>query len=67
MNTNFNLDYTCLIHGKKMSEHQDGICLYCCLCYKPLTISQCHTSYDGHKEDVCLECAANESAAFYEI
>lgn len=55
-------DYTCLIHGKKMSEHNPpGNCLYCCLCFKPLTIEACNTLPNGQKEDVCIDCAKNES------
>ena len=51
-------DYTCLIHGKKMSEHD---CIYCCLCFKSLTLEQCHLLSNGKREDVCNECAARET------
>lgn len=53
------IDPTCLIHGKKMSEHD---CLYCCLCFKSLTPEECHVLPDGQKEDVCIPCAAKEKA-----
>jgi len=53
------IDPVCLIHGKKKSEHE---CLYCCLCFKPLTIEECHITSDGQREDVCNECAENENA-----
>jgi hypothetical protein len=51
------VDPVCLIHGKKMSEHE---CLYCCLCYKPLTISECNILPNGNREDVCVPCAQEE-------
>ena len=53
----YNPDWICLIHGKKMSEHD---CLYCCLCFKPLTIEQCHLLPNGKREDVCNDCADKE-------
>lgn len=55
-----NIDVTCLIHGKKMSEHT---CLYCCLCFKTLTPDQCNTLDNGEKEDVCISCAKREKIA----
>jgi len=51
------IDPVCLIHGKKMSEH---VCLYCCLCFKSLTLEECHVREDGKREDVCNECAKRE-------
>lgn len=51
-------DWTCTIHGKKMSEH---VCIYCCLCYRSLTPEECHVTLDGETEDVCEECAAAEA------
>jgi len=53
-------DYTCIIHGKKMSEHPPYGCLYCCLCFCDLTPDQCHVRPDGKKEDVCNQCAEEE-------
>lgn len=50
-------DPVCLIHGLKYSEHH---CLYCCLCYRPLTEEECNVNDDGEKEDVCKECAKQE-------
>lgn len=50
-------DPVCLVHGKKMSEHY---CLYCCLCFKPLTFEECHIKDNGEREDVCEDCAAQE-------
>jgi hypothetical protein len=47
----------CTMHGRKLSEH---LCLFCCLCFKDLTVEQCHTLPDGTKEDVCNECAEKE-------
>lgn len=53
-------DYTCSIHGKKMSEHPPYGCLYCCLCFRDLTPDTCHVLPDGTKEDVCNQCAEEE-------
>jgi hypothetical protein len=52
-----NVNAVCLIHGKKYSEHD---CLYCGLCFKPLTVEQCAYLPDGKREDVCIECAMAE-------
>jgi len=51
------IDPVCFIHGKKMSEYQ---CLYCCLCFKSLTLDECNVRSDGKNEDVCKECAKKE-------
>lgn len=51
------IDPVCLIHGKRMSEHD---CLYCCLCFRPLTLAECHVLPSGEREDVCEACAAEE-------
>ena len=51
------IDPTCLMHGKKMSEH---LCLYCCLCYKDLTPETCNVR-NGKREDVCVPCAEREA------
>lgn len=51
------IDPVCLIHGKKKSEHE---CLYCCLCYKPLTREECNVLPSGMLEDVCKVCAQRE-------
>lgn len=50
-------DPFCLIHGLKMSKHE---CLYCCLCFKPLTVEECNLLPDGKREDVCFSCAKRE-------
>jgi hypothetical protein len=57
------IDPVCLIHGKRWSEHEHGRCLYCCLCFKPLTVDECHVDEDGQREDVCNECAEAERLA----
>ena len=54
------IDLVCLIHGKKMSEHELGCCLFCCLCFKSLTSAECNVTEDGKKEDVCKSCAEKE-------
>lgn len=51
-------DPVCLVHGLPKSQHH---CLYCCLCFKPLTVDECHVRKDGKKEDVCNECAEQEA------
>jgi len=53
------IDPVCLLHGKRLSEH---VCLYCCLCYRTLTVDECHVRTDGEKEDVCEDCACQEAA-----
>lgn len=50
----------CLVHGLRLSEHD---CLYCCLCFRSLTVEECHVLPDGRREDVCEECAEQEVAA----
>lgn len=51
------VDPVCLVHGLRKSEHD---CLYCCLCFVPLTPEQCHKLPDGTVEDVCWDCAEAE-------
>lgn len=58
------IDPVCLFHGKRRSEHD---CLYCCLCFKDLTIEECHIREDGLREDVCNECAEYEHKKVMEI
>lgn len=53
------LDPTCVLHGKKRSEHT---CLFCCLCFEDLTPETCNVRADGQPEDVCKPCAAEEQA-----
>jgi hypothetical protein len=59
MTTGELLDPTCLLHGRKLSEHD---CLYCCLCFRDLTPEECHVLPGGMKEDVCNACAQAEEA-----
>jgi hypothetical protein len=54
------IDPVCLVHGKRLSEHD---CLYCCLCFVSLTPEECHIGPDGRREDVCNECAELEARA----
>jgi hypothetical protein len=53
------IDSVCLVHGKRLSQHD---CLYCCLCFDDLTLEECHVRDDGQREDVCNECAAMDAA-----
>jgi hypothetical protein len=55
------MDPYCAIHGKRWSEHPGGRCLYCCLCFRPLTPEECHVLPDGTREDVCVPCAEAEA------
>lgn len=57
MTTKSTIDPVCLVHGKKKSKH---LCLYCCLCFKPLTPEECNVRDNGQKEDVCKPCAKKE-------
>jgi hypothetical protein len=53
-----NIDPVCAIHGKRWSEHLYGRCLYCCICFKPLTPEICAKDKDGNPYDVCIgDCA----------
>lgn len=54
------IDPVCLVHGKRKSEHH---CLYCALCFIPLTVEKCSYLPDGTQHDVCVPCATKE----YEI
>lgn len=49
------MDPYCLLHGKRWSEHSEGRCLYCAICFKPLTVEEC-AEIDGSKVDVCVPC-----------
>ena len=57
------IDPVCSIHGKRWSEHPLGRCLYCCLCFTPLTPEECWADEEGQKHDLCVECGAREQAA----
>ena len=57
------IDPVCAIHGKKWSEHEHGRCLYCCLCFKPLTEDECWADANGQKWDMCKECGEAEKIA----
>jgi len=57
------IDPTCLMHGKKMSEH---ICLYCCLCFKDLKPEECAVDKNGQKWDMCKSCWDSEQKALKE-
>ena len=54
------IDPVCAIHGKRWSEHPEGRCLYCCLCFS----TDCEWSVDEHGDrvDVCVDCKAREDA-----
>ena len=54
------IDPACAFHGLRWSEHPEGRCLYCCLCFRTLTAEECHLLPDGSREDVCDECAETE-------
>ena len=53
------LDPVCILHSKRLSEHD---CLFCCLCFEDLTPEECNTLPNGQKEDICKPCAAREKA-----
>ncbi len=56
-----NLDPICAIHGKRWSQHLHGRCLYCCICFKPLTIDLCAKDKDDNPYDVCIGICAAEA------
>jgi len=49
------LDPVCAIHGQRWSEHDGGRCLYCCICFRPLTVEECATDSSGQRWDVCKD------------
>lgn len=53
------IDPVCAIHGRRWSDHEDGRCLYCCICFRSLDADECAIdSQGGQKWDVCKgECA----------
>lgn len=52
------IDPVCLFHGKRMSEHEGGRCLYCSICFKPLKPEECATDSLEQRWDVCIgQCA----------
>jgi hypothetical protein len=54
-------DPVCAIHGLPWSEHDGGRCLYCCICFKPLTPDECAEDSDGQAWDVCKGRCAEEA------
>ena len=52
------IDPICIFHGKPASEHA---CLFCALCYEPLTEERCNRLPTGELEDVCVPCAKREA------
>jgi hypothetical protein len=54
------IDPVCAFHGKRWSEHEGGRCLYCCICFDPLTPEECHVDEAGDRWDVCVPCAEAE-------
>lgn len=50
------IDPTCLSHGIKWSEHINGKCLYCCICFKPLTPTESYVDKNNIKWDNCVSC-----------
>jgi len=55
------IDPFCAHHGKRLSEHEGGRCLYCCICYKELTPEECVVDIAGDKWDVCQGHCAVEA------
>lgn len=55
------IDPVCAIHGKRWSEHDGGRCLYCCICFRPLTPEECAVDAEGSKWDVCDGTCAVEA------
>lgn len=55
------LDPFCTLHGKRLSAHDGGRCLYCCICFKALTPDACAVDAGGQKWDVCEGKCASEA------
>ena len=58
------IDPVCSVHGLRLSEHQ---CIFCALCFKPLTIDQCHVNRKGIRRAVCNDCVEMEKKAKPEL
>jgi hypothetical protein len=54
------VDPVCLFHGMRWSEHPGGRCLYCCICFEPLTVGDCWRDQEGVAWDICGPCALAE-------
>lgn len=54
-------DPVCAIHGKPLSVHEGGRCLYCCICFTPLIPDECATDSSGDKWDVCKGTCATQA------
>ncbi len=56
-------DPVCSLHGMRWSDHEFGRCMYCCLCFKTMELSNMNEFYrdnNGHYHDICLECKRME-------
>lgn len=52
------IDPVCATHGKRWSEHEHGRCLYCCICFRPLSPELCAVDTEKQMWGVCRgECA----------
>ena len=54
------IDPVCLVHGKKWSEHEDGKCIICCLCFSD--DFEPWEDENGVKWDICVNCKKLEDA-----
>ncbi len=61
------IDPVCFNHGMRWSEHEHGRCLYCCLCFKPLTLEECAFEPNGDRVDICVPCREAELAVLIDL
>ena len=54
------IDPTCAFHGLKWSQHPDGRCLYCPLCFRSDFGYPKFVDEDGQMWTTCAACAAEE-------
>ncbi len=54
------IDPVCAFHGLRASEHPEGRCLFCCLCFDVLTPAECWRDAQGIAWDVCRACGEAE-------
>lgn len=47
------IDPVCAFHGKRWSEHEEGRCLFCCICFEIDPENGWATDSDGVTWDVC--------------
>jgi hypothetical protein len=55
------IDPVCAFHGKRRSEHENGQCLYCPLCFRSDDGYEKWVDEQGQAWDLCRECGEAEA------